>query len=69
LWCDLKSAVCPTVTNGKQPERIGCAEACDRRWAWRIACELVRWCLRNGTRPRTVGDGPLKRSNVDFSTN
>ena len=41
-WCDPKSAVCTTATNGKPPDRVWLRWACDGSWTWRSACELIR---------------------------
>jgi hypothetical protein len=52
-WCNLKSAVCTTATNGKPPDRAWLDRARDRRWMWRSACGLVPGHFQNGIRPPT----------------
>ena len=62
-WCEPKSAVCTTATNGKPPDRLWLRWACDCRRTWRSACERIgrhlhtefdRLGRRSPTRGRTV---------------
>jgi hypothetical protein len=58
-WCDPKSEVCTTATNGKPPDRARTGHA-DCRWKWRSACELGSPHLQNGIRPPTFGRWPTR---------
>ena len=50
-WCDPKSAVCATATNGKPPDRACLHRRATVAWTWRSACELGPRHLQNGIRP------------------
>jgi len=59
-WCDPKSAVCTTNTNGKLPDRVWLHRACDRRLDVEVCLPARSTASPNRTPTAYDADGPAR---------